>query len=176
MAVRTFWTDERLEMLRRLAPGNSASQIAVQIGEGATRSAVIGACHRFGIQLGANRPGMTATSLVDKRERAATKRQRQEIRVKTEPKPPHSGNVLSLPLKPRPHLVQQPPGDVVSRSRSSSWSSSSITAAGNIVDYNRQGALYCGNHKYPGSSYCRGHALRNTPGVVRDQPPLDAAE
>ena len=175
MAVRTFWTDERLEMLRRLAPGKSASQIAAEIGEGATRSAVIGACHRFGIQLGANRPGMTATSLVDKRERAATKRQRQEIRVKTEPKPPHSGNVLSLPLKPRPHLVQQPPADIVSR-RPVGILELEQHHCRNIVDYNRQGALYCGNHKYPGSSYCRGHALRNTPGVVRDQPPLDAAE
>lgn len=43
------WTDERVELLRRLwEEGLSASQIAAQIG-GVTRNAVIGKVHRLGL-------------------------------------------------------------------------------------------------------------------------------
>ena len=43
------WTDERVELLRRLwADGLSASQIALQIG-GVSRNAVIGKVHRLGL-------------------------------------------------------------------------------------------------------------------------------
>lgn len=45
------WTDERIEMLRKLAfDGLSASQIACELG-GLSRSAVIGKVHRLGILL-----------------------------------------------------------------------------------------------------------------------------
>jgi hypothetical protein len=44
------WTDERVEALRKLwADGKSAAQVALAIGGGATRSAVIGKVHRIGI-------------------------------------------------------------------------------------------------------------------------------
>lgn len=43
------WTDERVEMLKKLwAEGHSASQIAKKIG-GVTRNAVIGKVHRLGL-------------------------------------------------------------------------------------------------------------------------------
>ena len=43
------WTDERVEMLKRLwLEGHSASQIAKQLG-GVTRNAVIGKVHRLGL-------------------------------------------------------------------------------------------------------------------------------
>ena len=43
------WTDERVEMLKKLwADGLSASQIAKQLG-GVTRNAVIGKVHRLGL-------------------------------------------------------------------------------------------------------------------------------
>ncbi len=46
----TFWTDERQQMLRDLAPYQSASQIAARLG--CTRNAVIGRADRSGIHLG----------------------------------------------------------------------------------------------------------------------------
>ncbi len=43
------WTDERVELLKRLwGEGLSASQIAAEIG-GVTRNAVIGKVHRLGL-------------------------------------------------------------------------------------------------------------------------------
>ena len=43
------WTDERVEVLKKLwAEGHSASQIAKQLG-GVTRNAVIGKVHRLGL-------------------------------------------------------------------------------------------------------------------------------
>src|SRR5437667_2692972 len=43
------WTDERVEMLKKLwADGLSASQIAAELG-GITRNAVIGKVHRLGL-------------------------------------------------------------------------------------------------------------------------------
>src|ERR1700690_3274022 len=47
------WTDERVELLKRLwLDGLSASQIAKQLG-GVTRNAVIGKVHRLGLSGGA---------------------------------------------------------------------------------------------------------------------------
>lgn len=46
------WTDERLERLPLLLrDGNSAAQIARQLGGGLTRNAVIGKVHRLGLKL-----------------------------------------------------------------------------------------------------------------------------
>ncbi len=42
------WTDERVEILKKLwAKGLTASQIALELGEGVTRNAVIGKVHRL---------------------------------------------------------------------------------------------------------------------------------
>lgn len=44
------WTDERVELLRKLwTDGLSASQIAGELAEGITRNAVIGKVHRLGL-------------------------------------------------------------------------------------------------------------------------------
>ncbi len=44
------WTDERVEMLRKLwTDGLSASQVAAELGAGITRNAVIGKIHRLGL-------------------------------------------------------------------------------------------------------------------------------
>jgi GcrA cell cycle regulator len=45
-----MWTDEKVELLRQLwLDGKSASQIAVELGDGVTRNAVIGKVHRLGL-------------------------------------------------------------------------------------------------------------------------------
>ncbi|WP_287069407.1 GcrA family cell cycle regulator, partial [Methylobacterium sp.] len=49
MEAVVSWTDERVELLRRLwEDGQSASKIAAQLG-GVTRNAVIGKVHRLGL-------------------------------------------------------------------------------------------------------------------------------
>jgi GcrA cell cycle regulator len=51
------WTDERVEMLRKLwNDGLSASQVAAEIGAGITRNAVIGKIHRLGLAQRAKTP------------------------------------------------------------------------------------------------------------------------
>ena len=50
------WTDERVELLKKLwADGLSASQIAAELG-GITRNAVIGKVHRLGLSGRAKSP------------------------------------------------------------------------------------------------------------------------
>jgi GcrA cell cycle regulator len=54
------WTDERVEMLKKLwADGLSASQIAAELG-GITRNAVIGKVHRLGLSGRAKSPSSVA--------------------------------------------------------------------------------------------------------------------
>ena len=54
------WTDERVELLKKLwADGLSASQIAAQLG-GVTRNAVIGKVHRLGLSGRAKSPSSAA--------------------------------------------------------------------------------------------------------------------
>jgi GcrA cell cycle regulator len=44
------WTPERIDLLQRLwLQGQTASQIAEQLGDGVTRNAVIGKAHRLGL-------------------------------------------------------------------------------------------------------------------------------
>ncbi len=52
------WTDERVELLKRLwADGLSASQIAAELGGGVTRNAVIGKVHRLSLSGRAKQSG-----------------------------------------------------------------------------------------------------------------------
>lgn len=51
----TFWTDERIAELRRLAPDHTASQITTKLGA-KSRSAVIGKIHRLKLVLNPDRP------------------------------------------------------------------------------------------------------------------------
>ncbi|MGQ7792349.1 GcrA family cell cycle regulator [Faunimonas sp. B44] len=61
------WTDDRVELLRRLwQEGRSASQIAAELAGGVTRNAVIGKIHRLGLS-GRGQP----TSTVKRQRRTA---------------------------------------------------------------------------------------------------------
>jgi hypothetical protein len=51
----TDWTEHRVNELKRLvADGLSASQISAAFGDGCTKNAVIGKCHRIGLRLSDN--------------------------------------------------------------------------------------------------------------------------
>ncbi|MEM8653421.1 MAG: GcrA family cell cycle regulator [Pseudomonadota bacterium] len=72
------WTDERVELLKKMwGEGQSASQIAKELG-GVTRNAVIGKVHRLGLSNRAG--GGSSTAKADAKPKAAPK-------AKAEPKP-----------------------------------------------------------------------------------------
>ena len=89
------WTDERVELLKKLwADGLSASQIATELGN-VTRNAVIGKVHRLGLSGRAK----------DVKAASATPRARKVTRAPSAPAPippqPHSNVVLApIPLQP----------------------------------------------------------------------------
>jgi GcrA cell cycle regulator len=73
------WTDERVEILKRLwADGLSASQIAAEIG-GITRNAVIGKVHRLGLSGRAKSPPPTQRTRRPRQPRVTTIRTRGNL-------------------------------------------------------------------------------------------------
>ena len=77
------WTDERVELLRRLwTEGLSASQIAGRLGDGVTRNAVIGKVHRLNLSGRAPQP------------RTAAPRPRKQR------EPSHPGRAIGMPSMP----------------------------------------------------------------------------
>ena len=68
--VEMSWTDERVEILKKLwGEGQSASQIAKELG-GVTRNAVIGKVHRLGLS---NRATSSSSSKSDSKTKASVK-------------------------------------------------------------------------------------------------------
>ncbi|HJW80257.1 MAG: GcrA family cell cycle regulator [Microvirga sp.] len=95
------WTDERVELLKKLwSDGLSASQIAAQMG-GVTRNAVIGKVHRLGLS------GRAKTSTAP-----AQPRPRKPARPPSHPmshRPPaHGGAALAAHLRPEPQPQAEP--------------------------------------------------------------------
>ena len=78
------WTDERVEILKKMwGDGQSASQIAKELG-GVTRNAVIGKVHRLGLSNRAGSGGAASTPKADAKPKPAPK---AEPKVKAAPKP-----------------------------------------------------------------------------------------
>ena len=99
MDAGATWTDERVELLKKLwADGLSASQIAGELGN-VTRNAVIGKVHRLGLSGRAK----------DKAASAAPQRPRKAARTPSAPAPiapqPHI-NVVSAPIPLQPVMEE----------------------------------------------------------------------
>jgi GcrA cell cycle regulator len=85
------WTDERVELLRRLwLEGLSASRIAAELSDGITRNAVIGKVHRLGLSGRVKAPSTTASVPREREARPAA------------PKPIMTAVHGNLALKPMP--------------------------------------------------------------------------
>ena len=105
------WTDERVELLKKLwADGLSASQIAAELG-GITRNAVIGKVHRLGLSGRAKTPSTSAPRPRKPRSSGQMIRvSRPAVRGNTalayeyevEPEP----QLLEIPLEQRKTLLQ----------------------------------------------------------------------
>ncbi len=104
------WTDERVELLKKLwSEGLSASQIAAELG-GITRNAVIGKVHRLGLSGRAKSPSTAATRPRKPRSSGMIRVSRPAIRGNTalayeyevEPEP----ELLEIPMEQRKTLLQ----------------------------------------------------------------------
>ncbi|MCV3272260.1 GcrA family cell cycle regulator [Roseobacter sinensis] len=90
------WTDERVELLKKMwGEGQSASQIAKELG-GVTRNAVIGKVHRLGLS---NRAAASATAKAEPKAKPAPK---TEAKPKPAPKPAEPAKAEAEPAAPRP--------------------------------------------------------------------------
>jgi len=149
------WTDERVDLLKKLwSEGLSASQIAGRLG-GVTRNAVIGKVHRLGLSGRA-----TSTRLKSLRPRsrvpAAPKRQprarvaaggspalRALYHPETEPFRPTEDEIV-IPLEERKSLQDL-------TENSCRWP---------IGDPQSSDFHFCGHKKVPGLPYCEVHSRR----------------
>ncbi len=88
------WTDERVEVLKKLwADGLSASQIAKELG-GVTRNAVIGKVHRLGLS-GRATPSRPPSRIVRAQRPRSILRPALRLTTRVSPPPP-------VPLEPEP--------------------------------------------------------------------------
>lgn len=96
------WTDERVELLKKLwQDGLSASQIAKQLG-GVTRNAVIGKVHRL---------GLSGRATPSKPARPAFKAPRPARTISAAPSVPRRiAEPVSLPSAPPTRYVDEAPG------------------------------------------------------------------
>lgn len=144
------WTDERVELLKKLwAEGLSASQIAAELG-GVTRNAVIGKVHRLNLSGRAK----SANSSPRPRKPRAPGGARRHVTV---------GNT-ALKAQPRAHPVARraaiaDPDVVVPISlRASILSLTETTCKWPHGDPGTEGFNFCGHRSKEGSPYCDYHS------------------
>ena len=149
------WTEQRIEMLRRLwGQGQTASQIAAALG-GVTRNAVIGKAHRLGLT------GRPSPIKRDAGGNSIPKRRPVPRRVMTsQPKPmmplqrsmptqsQDGGVSVSQPPAPREQPRNYPPARAHGGTKSCSWP---------VGDPKQPGFHFCGEPSEPGRPYCANH-------------------
>ena len=151
------WTEERVEILKRLwAEGLSASQIANRLG-GVTRNAVIGKVHRLGLS------GRATTS------RAKAPRPRRRLAHKSDrpsrPSLPTHGAVALKPIydEEPDTIVELAPAPVEElvipiSERTTIISLKESMCRWPIGDPGDKDFHFCGRHSPPGTPYCEHHA------------------
>ena len=156
------WTDERIEVLRKLwAEGMSASQIASSLG-GVTRNAVIGKIHRLGlsgrVKAPQARPG---------RSRGATAAAPVAMAA---PKPAAAPRVmaagaLAVKVVEEPEMETAPePAQVVPLSAGITMMDLSASSCRwPVGDPSAANFRYCGARAAPGDTYCRAHSEQAFP-------------
>jgi hypothetical protein len=154
MPTEIRWTPERLDRLRLMVKTMSAGMIAAELG--VTRNAVMGICHRAGIQLEAH--GVRANRSIETKTRRGTGLPKPPA-VSPAPTWQEPAFMYTPPrFKPKP----LPPGATchpVPLFDLEDWH------CREIVGHDGTCALHCGSRKFKGSSYCRPHAQKNQPGL-----------
>ena len=163
------WTEQRIEMLRKLwGQGQTASQIATLLG-GVTRNAVIGKAHRLGLTgrpSPIKREGAEATA--PRRKPAAQRRQQPAIAPM--PAPRHAAAIHTpapAPAEPRyaapaPEIAQArvEPQAVAPKAPSAprvAAQAGSKSCSWPVGDPKQPGFHFCGDVAEPGRPYCAHH-------------------
>ena len=148
------WTDERVELLRRLwDDGLSASQIALQIG-GVSRNAVIGKVHRLGLS-GRAKPGAAGAARAAK-PRAAAPTPPQLEGGRTPPRDPEQLMRPTLVPSERWNADQV---EIPESQRVSIMELRDTTCRWPIGDPSKADFAFCGGRAVTGLPYC-GHHCR----------------
>jgi GcrA cell cycle regulator len=140
------WTEERVELLKKLwADGLSASQIAAELG-GITRNAVIGKVHRLGLSGRAKSPSSSVPRQRKPRSSSMIRVPRAHIRGNTalaydyvaEPEP----ELIEIPVEQRKNLLQL----------------TEATCHWPVGDPGSTDFFFCGGQSNEGSPYCNFHS------------------
>ncbi|WP_106751692.1 GcrA family cell cycle regulator [Pannonibacter carbonis] len=154
------WTDERVELLKKLwSDGLSASQIAAELG-GITRNAVIGKVHRLGLS---GRAKAVAPTAKPRRARTPASAAPSAPRPAQAPVAQSRG-ATALKMEPMEEAaldVQpqvEPMAEVVPiTERATILTLTERTCKWPIGDPSTQDFYFCGRHSDPGVPYCAHH-------------------
>jgi GcrA cell cycle regulator len=143
------WTDERVELLKRLwQDGLSASQIAAELG-GVTRNAVIGKVHRLGLS-GRGQP--TSSIKRQRRVHPAGVRRPRALTVGNLALKPSYDALPEPELQPRRNVVVPIPKKL------SIFQLTESTCKWPIGDPSREDFHFCGHDSLENLPYCEYHA------------------
>jgi GcrA cell cycle regulator len=149
-----MWTDERVEMLKKLwADGLSASQVAKQLG-GVTRNAVIGKVHRLGLS-GRATPSRPA------RPRAPSPRTLTHVRGRPDPLVAERRDEARTTATASVERVEAPRVEVNAlepAQRATVLTLTEHNCKWPIGDPGRPGFHFCGRSADSSSPYCPEHA------------------
>ncbi len=147
------WTDERVELLKRLwAEGLSASQIAAQLGGGITRNAVIGKVHRLGLA-GRAKPAASTAGRAARRPRTQTLQRARPLVIGA------TALKASPIVEPRRLAIREPEILEVPESlHATILTLSDQTCKWPIGDPAAENFHFCGHRPRTGTPYCEYHA------------------
>ncbi|MDJ0629389.1 MAG: GcrA family cell cycle regulator [Rhodobacter sp.] len=165
------WTDERVELLKKMwGEGQSASQIAKELG-GVTRNAVIGKVHRLGLS---NRVGGTPAAAAKPAKEAPAEQPAPEAAPEAAAEAPETAQVTSIvrkpiipagqPLPPQPSANEISPEALASvrevekkAKKISLMELTERTCKWPIGDPATEDFWFCGLSVQPGKPYCEAH-------------------
>ena len=151
------WTDERVELLKKLwSDGLSASQIAGELG-GITRNAVIGKVHRLGLSGRAKAPSSSAPRQRKARPPSHLLRMARPAMRGNTALARHALAVYEL----EPELEQQPIENIIPiGQRCSLLELTDATCRWPIGDPAENEFHFCGRKPKTGAPYCEAHARK----------------
>ncbi len=143
------WTDERVELLKKLwADGLSASQIAGELG-GITRNAVIGKVHRLGLSGRAKSPSSSAPR--------ARKPRSHMLRVGRASMRGNNALALAYEMEPEPE-IEQYDNIIPMGQRRTLLELTENTCRWPIGDPATAEFFFCGGNPITGLPYCAHHS------------------
>ncbi|MGC6512634.1 MAG: GcrA family cell cycle regulator [Parvibaculales bacterium] len=145
------WTEDRVEMLKKLwTEGLSASQIARQMG-GVTRNAVIGKVHRLGLS-GRATPARVTTAKINSAATAGQPSQPSIAATNLSYKEDDTLQNIETPAEPEPILSKE--------ERASVLNLTEHTCKWPVGDPGTKNFHFCGARSKANNPYCETHAAQ----------------